>query len=118
MGRPGEWLRGVFGRTEFKAVGGAKGVGATFKLRRGHTLGVVGESGSGKTTMGLALLRLHEPSGGPVGGSVTFDGIDLAGVHAAAAGGHTARRRSSLRGCRAHSAQHQADGRLDTAPSG
>ncbi len=72
------WLRsGVFGRKEFKAVGGAKGVGATFKLRQGHTLGVVGESGSGKTTMGLALLRLHEPSGGPVGGSVTFDGIDL-----------------------------------------
>jgi peptide/nickel transport system ATP-binding protein len=51
--------------------------GATFKLRQGHTLGVVGESGSGKTTMGLALLRLHEPSGGPVGGKVTFDGIDL-----------------------------------------
>jgi peptide/nickel transport system ATP-binding protein len=72
------WLRsGVFGRAEFKAVGGAKGIGATFKLRQGHTLGVVGESGSGKTTMGLALLRLHEPSGGPVGGSVTFDGIDL-----------------------------------------
>jgi peptide/nickel transport system ATP-binding protein len=72
------WLQaGVFGRKEFKAVGGAKGVGATFKLRQGQTLGVVGESGSGKTTMGLALLRLHEPSGGPVGGSVTFDGIDL-----------------------------------------
>jgi peptide/nickel transport system ATP-binding protein len=67
------WLqRGVFGRTEFKAV-----KGASFKLRRGHTLGVVGESGSGKTTMGLALLRLHEPSGGPVGGSVMFDGRDL-----------------------------------------
>ena len=67
------WLQsGVFGRMEFKAV-----KGATFKLRQGHTLGVVGESGSGKTTMGLALLRLHEPSGGPVGGSVTFDGIDL-----------------------------------------
>ncbi|MEO8060752.1 MAG: dipeptide ABC transporter ATP-binding protein [Burkholderiales bacterium] len=72
------WLQsGVFGRKEFKAVGGAKGVGATFKLRQGHTLGVVGESGSGKTTMGLALLRLHEPSGGPVGGKVSFDGIDL-----------------------------------------
>ena len=72
------WLRsGVFGRKEFKAVGGASGAGATFRLRRGHTLGVVGESGSGKTTLGLALLRLHEPSGGPVGGSVTFDGIDL-----------------------------------------
>ncbi len=67
------WLHsGVFGRKEFRAV-----KGATFKLRQGHTLGVVGESGSGKTTMGLALLRLHEPSGGPVGGSVTFDGIDL-----------------------------------------
>ena len=67
------WIRsGVFGRKEFKAV-----KGASFTLRKGHTLGVVGESGSGKTTMGLALLRLHEPSGGPVGGSVTFDGIDL-----------------------------------------
>src|SRR4249920_1542884 len=67
------WLQsGVFGRKEFKAV-----KGATFKLRQGHTLGVVGESGSGKTTMGLALLRLHEPTGGPVTGRVTFDGIDL-----------------------------------------
>ena len=67
------WLRsGVFGRREFKAV-----KGASFQLRRGHTLGVVGESGSGKTTMGLALLRLHEPSGGPTGGRVLFDGRDL-----------------------------------------
>ncbi len=67
------WIpSGVFGRREFRAVRGA-----TFRLRQGHTLGVVGESGSGKTTMGLALLRLHEPAGGPVGGSVSFDGIDL-----------------------------------------
>jgi len=67
------WLRdGVFGRREFKAV-----KGASFKLRRGHTLGVVGESGSGKTTMGLTLLRLHEPNGGPSGGVVRFDGRDL-----------------------------------------
>ena len=67
------WLRsGVFGRKEFRAV-----KGASFKLRRGHTLGVVGESGSGKTTMGLTLLRLHELSGGPVGGQVRFDGADL-----------------------------------------
>ncbi|MBL8304019.1 MAG: ABC transporter ATP-binding protein [Ideonella sp.] len=67
------WVRtGVFGRREFKAV-----KGASFRLRRGHTLGVVGESGSGKTTMGLTLLRLHEPSGGPVGGQVRFDGLDL-----------------------------------------
>ena len=72
------WVRsGVFGRKEFRAVGGASGTGATFRLRQGHTLGVVGESGSGKTTLGLALLRLHEPGGGPVTGSVTFDGTDL-----------------------------------------
>ena len=71
------WIgHGLFGRREFKAVGRG-GRGVTFQLRRGHTLGVVGESGSGKTTLGLALLRLHEPSGGPVGGEVRFDGQDL-----------------------------------------
>jgi peptide/nickel transport system ATP-binding protein len=68
------WLkRGAFGRTEFKAVG-RDGRGVSFALRRGHTLGVVGESGSGKTTMGLALLRLHEPNGGPAGGQVIYRG--------------------------------------------
>ncbi len=67
------WIpRGVFGRREFHAV-----KGASFQLRRGHTLGVVGESGSGKTTLGLALLRLHEPNGGKLGGQVRFDGRDL-----------------------------------------
>jgi len=70
------WLKsGVFGRKEFQAVRGA-----SFALRRGHTLGVVGESGSGKTTMGLTLLRLHEPSGGPTGGRVMFDGRDLLSI--------------------------------------
>ena len=59
---------GLFGKKEFPAV---KEV--NFKLRRGYTLGVVGESGSGKTTMGLTLLRLHEPSGG----EVLFEGRDL-----------------------------------------
>jgi peptide/nickel transport system ATP-binding protein len=59
---------GVFGKREFKAV-----QGVNFKLKRGHTLGVVGESGSGKTTMGLTLLRLHEPTGG----EVIFDGKNL-----------------------------------------
>ncbi len=63
------WLRkGIFGKREFKAV-----QDVNFKLRRGHTLGVVGESGSGKTTMGLTLLRLHEPTGG----KVLFDGRNL-----------------------------------------
>jgi peptide/nickel transport system ATP-binding protein len=63
------WLReGLFGHREFKAVRGVN-----FRLRRGHTLGVVGESGSGKTTMGLTLLRLHEPTEG----EVLFDGQNL-----------------------------------------
>jgi len=63
------WLRqGLFGKREFKAVRGV-----SFRLRRGHTLGVVGESGSGKTTLGLTLLRLLEPSGG----EVHLDGRDL-----------------------------------------
>jgi len=60
--------QGLFGKREFKAV-----QGVNFQLRRGHTLGVVGESGSGKTTMGLTLLRLHEPTGG----EVIFDGQNL-----------------------------------------
>ena len=59
---------GLFGKREFKAV-----QGVSFRLRKGHTLGVVGESGSGKTTMGLTLLRLHEPTGG----EVRFDGRNL-----------------------------------------
>ena len=59
---------GLFGTREFKAVRNVN-----FTLRKGHTLGVVGESGSGKTTMGLTLLRLHEPTGG----EVIFDGQNL-----------------------------------------
>ena len=63
------WLKqGLFGKREFKAV-----QNVNFKLKKGHTLGVVGESGSGKTTMGLTLLRLHEPTGG----EVIFDGQNL-----------------------------------------
>jgi peptide/nickel transport system ATP-binding protein len=63
------WLRqGLFAKREFKAV-----QDVNFQLRRGHTLGVVGESGSGKTTMGLTLLRLHEPTSG----EVIFDGRNL-----------------------------------------
>jgi peptide/nickel transport system ATP-binding protein len=56
------WLKhGWFGKREFKAV-----QGVDFQLRKGHTLGVVGESGCGKTTLGLTLLRLHEPTAGEV----------------------------------------------------
>lgn len=59
---------GVFGTKEFQAV---KDV--SFVLPKGKTLGVVGESGSGKTTVGLTLLRLHEPTGG----QAFFSGKDM-----------------------------------------
>ena len=65
--------QGLFGTREFKAV-----QNVNFQLRKGHTLGVVGESGSGKTTMGLTLLRLHEPTGG----EVIFDGKNLLALSA------------------------------------
>ncbi len=46
----------------------------TFEVRRGETLGLVGESGCGKSTIGRAMIRLREPTGG----TVRFDGVDLA----------------------------------------
>ena len=45
----------------------------TFSLDRGRTLGVVGGSGCGKSTMGRAILRLHEPTSG----KVWFEGQDI-----------------------------------------
>ncbi len=45
----------------------------SFTINRGETLGVVGESGCGKSTMGRAILRLHEPTAG----KVFFEGEDI-----------------------------------------
>jgi len=66
--------KGFFQRTSgyVKAVDGV-----TFSISRGKTLALVGESGSGKSTIGQAILRLIDTTGG----EIRFNGIDLAALH-------------------------------------
>jgi oligopeptide/dipeptide ABC transporter ATP-binding protein len=40
--------------------------GVSFSIGEGETLGLVGESGCGKSTVGRAILRLIEPTGGTI----------------------------------------------------
>jgi oligopeptide/dipeptide ABC transporter ATP-binding protein len=49
-----------------------------FVLNDGETLGLVGESGCGKTTTCLSIVGLLPPAGRIVGGSIEFEGEDLA----------------------------------------
>ncbi|GAB7005003.1 ABC transporter ATP-binding protein [Nocardioides sp. AN3] len=49
----------------------------SFDLRRLERLGVVGESGSGKSALARSLMRLIEPPGQVVGGTVELEGRRL-----------------------------------------
>lgn len=47
----------------------------SFNIEKGETFGLVGESGSGKTTIGRAIIRLHDPTEG----KVIFQGKTISG---------------------------------------
>jgi oligopeptide/dipeptide ABC transporter ATP-binding protein len=65
--------------TYFPAAHGvAKAVeGVSLEINTGEILGVVGESGCGKSITALSIMRLIQPPGRIVSGSIQFDGVEL-----------------------------------------
>jgi peptide/nickel transport system ATP-binding protein len=69
----------------YTRIGLVKAVdGVSFSLRRGETLAIVGESGCGKSVTALSLMRLVDPPGRIVGGTVRLGGLDVLGLDQAA----------------------------------
>jgi peptide/nickel transport system ATP-binding protein len=64
--------------------------GVSLTIARGETLGLVGESGCGKSTVARLIVGLHEPTRG----TISFDGVMLAGNGAADGAARRASRRA------------------------
>ncbi len=63
----------------FTRAGVVKAVdGVSFSVGRGKVMGLVGESGSGKSVTGFSIIGLVDPPGRITGGSILFQGRDLA----------------------------------------
>jgi oligopeptide/dipeptide ABC transporter ATP-binding protein len=67
----------VYGGVLRRKIGKVYAVdGVSLKVEVGKTVGLVGESGCGKTTVGRAVLRLYELTGG----DVIFEGKNISGM--------------------------------------
>ena len=65
----------------FTKAGVVKAVdGVSFEVKAGEILGLVGESGSGKSITGFSILGLIDPPGRIVGGTISFEGREIAGL--------------------------------------
>ena len=60
--------------------------GVSLSLRRGQVIALVGENGSGKSSLARLIAGLYLPSGG----TITWDGVDVADLDRASLAAHVA----------------------------